>query len=121
MGERLAGLTAVVTGSSSGNGRAIALAFASEGAAVVCADRRRDPLPGNYDEEPDASTDVLIAKRGGRSIFVETDVLKIDRIERCVATCVEKFGRIDVMVNNAGVFAGAKPIVEETEADWDFT
>src|ERR1700722_9897762 len=121
MSGRLANMTAAITGSSSGNGRAIALAFASEGAAVLCADRRRDPLPGNYDDEPEVATDQLIVKRGGRAYFVETDVLKIDQIERSVAACVSQFGRIDVMVNNAGVFSGAKSIIDETEADWDFT
>jgi NAD(P)-dependent dehydrogenase (short-subunit alcohol dehydrogenase family) len=119
--RRLEGMTAVVTGASSGNGRSIATIFAAEGAAVVCADLRREPLPGNYDEEANLSTDELIVTRGGRAVFVETNVINLEQVERAVSTAVKTFGRLDIMVNNAGVFTGSKPIIEETEQDWDFT
>jgi NAD(P)-dependent dehydrogenase (short-subunit alcohol dehydrogenase family) len=69
---RLQGMTAVVAGSSSGNGRAIATTFAAEGASVICADLRRDPLPGNYDQDATLTTDEVIGKAGGEAKYIQT-------------------------------------------------
>ena len=111
MGERLAGRIAVVTGGASGIGRAIALRFADEGARVVVGDVRRDPREGG---EP---TGELLGDRG---FFLEADASRWDDVDRLVAAAVERFGRLDVMVCNAGIAGSySKPLLETTEEDWD--
>lgn len=111
---RLSGRVVVVTGSSSGIGRAIALRMALDGARVVVSDVRPDPLEGGE------RTEVLIERAGGIAERVDADVSQWEDIDRLVSTAVERFGRLDVMVNNAGI-AGvhSKPLLETTEEDWD--
>jgi NAD(P)-dependent dehydrogenase (short-subunit alcohol dehydrogenase family) len=111
---RLADRTIVVTGGSSGLGRAMALAFAAHGADVVVGDVRRDPREGG------APTDAEIIARGGSAVFVEADVSRTEDIDRLVAAAVERGGRLDVIVNNA-VVAGrhSKGLLETTPEDWD--
>ncbi|WP_142861190.1 SDR family oxidoreductase [Salinigranum halophilum] len=101
----LSGKTAVITGAASGNGRAIAEAFADHGAAVVVADLQRDPRQGG------TPTDELIEERGGEAVFVECDVTDYDD---CVAAveAADEFGGIDVMVNNAGIVGPQTPLVD---------
>lgn len=110
-GARLAGRAAVVTGGASGLGRAIALRFAAEGAHVVVGDVRRDPREGG------ASTEELLGQRG---LFLEADASRWEDVDRLVSAAVDRHGRLDVMVCNAGL-AGvhSKPLLETTEADWD--
>jgi NAD(P)-dependent dehydrogenase (short-subunit alcohol dehydrogenase family) len=112
---------AVVTGSSSGNGRAIALALAAEGARVVCSDIRREPRRGGYDTEPDISTDDLIRQYGGQATYIEANAGDYASVEALVQAAVDGFGRLDVMVNNAGIFTGLHTIFEETEEQSDQT
>jgi glucose 1-dehydrogenase len=111
---RLADKTIVVTGGSSGLGRAMSLAFAAHGADVVIADVRREPREGG---EP---TDALIERHGGRAIFIEADAGRWEDIDAVVSAAVQRSGRLDVMVNNA-VVAGrhSKGLLETDEADWD--
>jgi NAD(P)-dependent dehydrogenase (short-subunit alcohol dehydrogenase family) len=111
---RLSGRIAVVTGSASGLGRAIALRFAEEGAAVVVSDVRADPAEGGE------RTERLIAAAGGVCDRIDADVSRADDVDRLLAATVERFGRLDVMVNNAGI-AGrhSKSLLETSEADWD--
>jgi len=111
---RLEERVAVVTGSASGLGRAIALRFAEEGAQVVVSDVRREPREGGE------ATERLIADAGGTAAFVEADVSRWNDVDLLVSAAVERFGRLDVMVNNAGI-AGrhSKPLLETTEEDWD--
>lgn len=97
MSNRFGGKAAVVTGGSSGNGRAIALRFAEEGAAVTVADIREDPRLGG---EP---TREIIEGNGGEAQFVECDVRSIEDLRHTVDLTVETFGSLDIMVNNAGV------------------
>src|SRR6266851_1526002 len=108
---RLVDKVAVVTGGSSGIGRAIALRFADEGAHVVVADVVREPREGG---EP---TGTVLGTRG---IHVDADVSHWEDVDRLVSTAVGRFGRLDVMVCNAGI-AGrySKPLLETTEEDWD--
>jgi NAD(P)-dependent dehydrogenase (short-subunit alcohol dehydrogenase family) len=86
------GQVAVVTGGGSGMGRAMAVEFARLGAAVVVAGRRPEPLTG---------TVALIEEAGGRALAQPTDVRVPDQVEALVAAAVERFGRVDVLVNDA--------------------
>ncbi|MFI2199903.1 SDR family NAD(P)-dependent oxidoreductase [Streptomyces sp. NPDC020192] len=106
---RFTGRTALVTGAGSGIGRAIALALAAEGAQVVVAGRRRDPL----DE-----TIRLIEEQGGKALAVSADVSRAADAQTLVRTAVENFGSLDVAVNNAGVFRGGQPLADLPEEDW---
>ncbi|MEU7298885.1 glucose 1-dehydrogenase [Streptomyces sp. NPDC007189] len=109
MTHRFTGRTALVTGAGSGIGRAVALAFAAEGARVVVAGRRREPL-----EE----TVTLIEEQGGKALAVSADVSQAADAEALVRAAVEHFGSLDVAVNNAGVFRGGQPLADLPEQDW---
>ncbi|HEX5193677.1 MAG TPA: SDR family oxidoreductase [Solirubrobacteraceae bacterium] len=112
--QRLAGRTVVITGSSSGIGRAIALRAADEGAQVVVSDVRPDPVEGG---EP---TEAVIARAGGTVERIDADVTRWTDIDRLVAQTVQRFGRLDMMVNNAAISGRhSKPLLETTEEDWD--
>jgi glucose 1-dehydrogenase len=108
---RLAERAVVVTGASSGIGRAIALRFADEGARVVVGDVVREPREGGE------TTEALLGDRG---FHVDADVSRADDVDRLVGAAVEQYGRLDVMVCNAGI-AGrhSKSLLGTTEEDWD--
>jgi NAD(P)-dependent dehydrogenase (short-subunit alcohol dehydrogenase family) len=110
-----------VTGASSGNGRAIALRLASEGCRVVCADLRPEALAGGYEEHAQITTLEITEQSGGQAIFVGCDVTSSDQVAGLVSTTIDTFGRLDVMVSNAGITASIGTIVDETEADFDRT
>ncbi|OEJ26982.1 short-chain dehydrogenase [Streptomyces agglomeratus] len=109
MTARFSGRTALVTGAGSGLGRATALAFAAEGANVVVAGRRAAPL----DE-----TVALARRAGGTAVAVTADVSRSEDVRALVRGSVERFGSLDVAVNNAGVFRGGGPVAELSENDW---
>jgi glucose 1-dehydrogenase len=111
---RLQGKAIVVTGGSSGLGRAMALRFAAEGADVVVGDVREEPREGGR------PTVELILERGGRGAFVAADASRAGDIDMLVRTAVERSGRLDVMVPNA-IVAGrhSKGLLETDEEDWD--
>jgi glucose 1-dehydrogenase len=114
---RLEGRTAIVTGGASGIGRAIALRFSAEGAAVVVSDIREAPIwhRDNEDERPTAR---VIEEQGGKGKFHQADVSKWDDVDQLVAATVSDFGRLDIMVNSAAIF-DATNILDTTEDDWD--
>jgi NAD(P)-dependent dehydrogenase (short-subunit alcohol dehydrogenase family) len=94
---RLADKVAVVTGSSAGIGRAIALAFAREGAKVVCSDLK--PLATvDIKDEAHVATHDAITKEGGIGAFVKADVGEVAEVEELVHEAVEIFGRVDMYV-----------------------
>lgn len=97
MPNRLSGKTAVVTGSSSGLGRAIAIKFAEHGADVVVTDIRHEP---RLDGQP--TTEVVKRETNSEAVFVECDVTDRSDLTRAV-DAAEELGGIDVMVNNAGI------------------
>lgn len=119
--ERLKDKVAIVTGSSSGFGRAIAKAFAAEGAKVVCTDLRPEARPEGYEEDLKFNTDEAIRKAGGDAIFVKCDVTKVDEVKALVEEAVNKYGKLDIMMANAGVFTVMAKIHEKTEEQYDFT
>ncbi|MFF0087311.1 SDR family NAD(P)-dependent oxidoreductase [Streptomyces canus] len=106
---RFIGRTALVTGAGSGIGRSIALAFAAEGAQVVVAGRGREPL---------TETVRLIEEAGGKVLMVTGDVARDAEMQAVVDVAVDRFGSLDVAVNNAGVFRGGQPLAELSSADW---
>ena len=112
MSGQLADKTAIVTGSTSGIGKATALLFGQEGANVVVAGRRAER------GEQVASE---IRDRGGKAVYIRTDVTVKDDLRAMVRAAVETYGRLDVLVNNAISFnAGAiGSVVDMTEDGWD--
>ncbi|MDG9682624.1 glucose 1-dehydrogenase [Streptomyces sp. DH18] len=109
MSARFTGKAVLVTGAGSGIGRAVALAFAAEGASVVAAGRTAASL----DE-----TVALIEKEGGSAVAVTADVTRSEDVRALVRRTVEHFGSLDVAVNNAGVFRGGAPVADLPEEDW---
>ncbi len=101
---------AVITGASMGIGSAIALAFAKEGAAVAV----------DYRSHPDEAKELVeqVEGSGGRAISVHADVSSPEDVKNLIQKAVAEFGRLDVMVNNAGAIT-VSPLVEITTAEWD--
>ncbi|KAI9875012.1 MAG: hypothetical protein M1830_009034, partial [Pleopsidium flavum] len=118
--NRLLNKVAIITGSSSGLGRAITLAYAREGAHVVCADLHPTAKVDIKDEATKA-THELVRERGGKSVFVETDVGDSESVKALVDAAVKEFGRVDIMVNNAGIaIEGHSPAPIHETADETF-
>lgn len=108
----LQGKVGIVTGGTSGIGRDTAILFAKAGAKVVVAGRR---------EVEGKETIELIRGAGGEGLFVKTDVSHGPEVEALVRKTVERFGRLDVAVNNAGIEGNWVPIAEQSEEDFDRT
>jgi NAD(P)-dependent dehydrogenase (short-subunit alcohol dehydrogenase family) len=106
---RLSGKTVVVTGGGSGIGRASALHCGRQGARVVVAD---------IGSESANATTKQISEEGGESLAVQSDVSDTDQVQRLVRQAVERFERLDVLVNCAGI-AVRNPVAEQDEASWD--
>lgn len=113
--------TAVVTGSSSGNGRAIARRLSAGGMSIVCADLSPDARPDGFEEDLDIPTHELIASAGGQATFVKCDVRDRAQVRAVIGTAEQTFGGFDVIVNNAGVFTGLASIFEEEEKNFDLS
>ncbi len=110
--QRLTGKVAIVTGASSGIGRATAELFAAEGAKVVVAARR------------EAELETLVAKivgSGGEAAFLAGDVQSEDFAQALVALAVNRFGRLDIAFNNAGTLGEMGPTTGVSEAGWSAT
>lgn len=106
----LSGRTAVITGGETGIGAAITRALAEAGASVI--------VGGILDHVGQPFAESLAAQRHAVS-FLKTDVRREAEVEALVQSAVDRFGAIDIMVNNAGVFDGFADCVETTEALWD--
>jgi NAD(P)-dependent dehydrogenase (short-subunit alcohol dehydrogenase family) len=110
MSGRFDGKVAFVTGASSGIGRATALAFGRDGASVVVADVAPD---GNQ------QTARMIEQTGGQSLAVSCNVTRADDITAALEAAVERFGRLDIAFNNAGIEQPIKPAAEISDDEWD--
>ena len=106
----LSGKVAIVTGGSSGIGRASAILFAREKANVVVASRR---------EDEGQETVRLIKEAGSDGFFVKTDVAKEADVKAMVEKTIRAYGRLDYAFNNAGIEQPSTPLVEQTEETFD--
>ncbi len=106
---RLAGKVALITGGGTGIGRGCALAFAQEGAKVALGARRREPLEAVVRE---------IGSAGGEAIALSCDVTDRGQVEQAIRATVERFGKLDVVVNNAGAVVAATAEATSDE-DWN--
>lgn len=112
MSLSLAGKVALVTGASSGIGRAVALRLAAEGAALVLTARRRDLLERVADE---------IRSAGGRACVAAGDVALPDTHRLAVQYAQREFGGLDIAINNAGTIGPFKPLAEVALEEWEHT
>jgi NAD(P)-dependent dehydrogenase (short-subunit alcohol dehydrogenase family) len=116
MGDRLKGKVAIVVGAGQtpgetiGNGRASALVYAREGARVLLVDRRVDSAE---------DTRAMIAKEGGEALAFQADVTRENECKSLAKTCVERFGRIDILHNNVGIGDSDANVTHLEEAAWD--
>ena len=106
----LTGKVAIVTGGNSGIGKAIVLALAEEGANVV--------IDYVADEEATEELEKKVVALGDKAIGVEADVSKVEDLERLIGAAVDAFGRVDIMVNNAGIETRSS-VLETTESQFD--
>lgn len=109
MSDNVAGKVVVITGASSGLGEATARMLCSQGAVVVLGARRIDRLKALADE---------LTGSGGKALALATDVTQYDQVKRLVDTAVQTFGRIDVMINNAGLMPNS-PLERLKIDDWN--
>jgi 3-oxoacyl-[acyl-carrier protein] reductase len=108
--KSLSGKVAIVTGASSGIGRAIAERIAEEGAIVVV----------NYSKSSDKAQQVVVGiqAKGGKALAVQADMSRVGDARRLIADTIKQFNRLDILINNAGKFM-PKPLEETTEEDFD--
>src|SRR2546425_7065213 len=111
MRNNIQGKVVVITGASSGLGEATARLLSAQGASVVLGARRVDRLQSLANE---------LTGRGGKALAVATDVMRCEQVERLVDAAVQTYGRVDVMINNAGIMPRA-PLERLTIEDWNRT
>jgi NAD(P)-dependent dehydrogenase (short-subunit alcohol dehydrogenase family) len=111
--EKLLGKAAVITGADSGIGRAVAIAFAREGA---------DVLLSYLEEDEDAhETAQFVEKAGRRAVLVRGDVSQPQHCRDIVSTAVREFGKVDILVNNAAFQMHRESLAEIPDEEWDYT
>ena len=108
--DRFTDRVAFITGAASGIGRAAAIAFATEGARVAILDRSTDAL---------RTVEASVKEAGGEVLAIACDVSSPDQVEDAIKQIVDRFGRLDIAFNNAGVENKAAPVHEIDLAEWD--
>ena len=108
MSNNIAGKVVVITGASSGNGEATARHLSAQGATVMLGARRVDRLKSLADE---------LGRNGGKALAVPTDVTQYEQVKRLVDAAVQTYGRVDVMINNAGLMPHS-PLERLKIDDW---
>lgn len=108
--DSVKGKVAIVTGASSGIGKAIAMCYAEHGIKVVCANR--NPQKGE-------ETVNTITKAGGNAVFFQADVSKAEDVKALVDFTIDRYGRLDGIVNNAGIGLGGTPLHEYSLEEYD--
>ena len=108
----LEGRVAIITGASKGIGRVLSLRFAREGAAVVCTARSEGLVK---------ETAAQVKAAGGRALDVVCDAAQEDEVRRMVASAAREFGKVDVLVNNAGDGGPTTPVQDYSMEDWRYT
>jgi NAD(P)-dependent dehydrogenase (short-subunit alcohol dehydrogenase family) len=103
---RLANKIAIITGAGSGMGKAMAEVFVREGAKVLLAD-----ISGEQD--------AVAASLGGAAVAVHCDVADEEQVRAMISTAEERYGRVDILCNNAGFGGGMAPLAEQTSENWD--
>ena len=120
----VAGRVALVTGGGTGIGKGIVLRFAQAGMRLALAGLEHAPSAGNQYERTHiggySTAQAVAAGIGGDAIAIEADVADGAQVDAMFAQTVERFGRVDVVVNAAGVIA-SRAIADISEADWDYT
>ncbi len=109
MNNNIQGKVVVITGASSGLGEATARELSAQGATVVLGARRADRIEALADE---------LTRRGGKALAVPTDVIHSEQVKKLVDAAVQKYGRIDVMINNAGLMPQS-PLERLRIDEWD--
>lgn len=116
MSNRLKDKIAIVVGAGQtegetiGNGRAISLLFAREGASLLLVDRVRESA---------METKKVIEREGGKAEVLEADIISEDSCAKIAAKCLELYGKIDIVVNNVGIGAGDGPVDKLSQEGWD--
>jgi 3-oxoacyl-[acyl-carrier protein] reductase len=113
MERKLEGTVVLITGASTGSGRASAILLAQNGAKVI--------INYNQSESNAKETQETIESNGGTCMLCQADVTKKDEVERMVHSSIDRFGKIDVLVNNAGGAIKRLPFLELDEEVWDKT
>lgn len=127
-GQRFRGKVALVTGASSGFGKAISLRLSCEGARICCVDVARvHSSYQNFTNADDSPTHELISQRGGTAIFFQADVTHGHAVEQAIAFAVQQYGALHIMINCAGICPEGnrdqlgQKIQDKDESIWDST
>ncbi|PMD59958.1 NAD(P)-binding protein [Hyaloscypha bicolor E] len=109
---------AVVTGASSGMGRAIALRLAEKGAKIICCDLRAEANPSGYENDISTTTVDLITASGGIAVFEKVDISAVSEVEGTFSRTISQFHRLDILINCAGYWAPFRDFANEDDELW---